>query len=184
MTVSLMSSRSSRGTSGAHALVLLAAAGAGLTALAGSAAHAQGIIGTPQQNHVVSCTLDTTTYNNLVTLLNPITNPPFNPGQVGFIVIYTLNDNDGQKLSGSGPARYTGPVVCTSPGVSMAATLGTTDIPNSTDQPGATSIDVLNTEEAFLLRYKINQGSLTNTIEKRFCHTVANNSDCFRVFVP
>jgi hypothetical protein len=172
-----MSSRSSRRRGGARALGLLSAA-VGLTALAGSAAHAQGIIGTPQANHVVSCTLDSTTYNDLFTLLNPITNPPFNPGEVAFVVIYTLNNNNGQKLSGPGPARYTGPVVCTSPGVSMTATLGTTDIPNSTDQPGASSIDLLNTEEAFLLRYKINPGT---KIEKRFCHTVANNSDCFRI---
>jgi hypothetical protein len=124
--------------------------------------------------------------------------------EVAFIVVYTRNPNDGQALAGTPPPGYTAPVVCLNPGpdVNTGVSLGiqtTTeekDIPNATDQPGATSVDLLDIEEALLTRYKVNKAS--PTIEKRFCHSVANtgtgnagdpnspppetNVDCVRIY--
>jgi hypothetical protein len=45
-----------------------------------------------------------------------------------------------------------------------------------------TGIDILDTEEALLVRYKINGGGRNGKIEKRLCHTVANKTDCFRLY--
>jgi hypothetical protein len=44
------------------------------------------------------------------------------------------------------------------------------------------SIDVLDTEESLIVRYKINGGQRNGKTEKRLCHTVANKTDCFRLF--
>jgi hypothetical protein len=121
---------------------------------------------------------------------------------VAFIVVYSRSPNDGQALADA--SGYTGPVVCLNPGpdVNTGVSLGiqtTTeekDIPNTTDQPGATSVDLLDIEEALLTRYKVNKAS--PTVEKRFCHSVANtgtgnagdpnsqppetNVDCVRIY--
>jgi hypothetical protein len=119
-----------------------------------------------------------------------IQNTTTKPVKVSFIVVYSLAyDNDGQPLSG--PSAFTGPVICRSSEVGItaldntgAALKETTDIPTQTD-PGpvkATSIDILEAEEAFTLQYTLNNGSNAGKIEKRMCLTIEGNVDCFRIF--
>jgi hypothetical protein len=87
---------------------------------------------------------------------------------VAFVVIYSFQGNDGQPLSGvtdpEGP--HTGPVICRAPGVNINQVLQTADIPTT---------NVLDVENAIILRYG------TTSVEKRYCHTVDANSDCFRL---
>ena len=45
-----------------------------------------------------------------------------------------------------------------------------------------TSIDILDTEEALVVRYMINGGKRNGKTEKRLA-TVANKTDCFRIFL-
>lgn len=104
--------------------------------------------------------------------------------RVAFVVVYSLNDNDGQGPVSLGPATgFTGPILCTNPaevGIPNEVT-ESADIPAQTGPSGATSIDILDLEEAMILRYDVNGGAADGTIEKRFCHTVGVNNDCFRI---
>jgi hypothetical protein len=109
--------------------------------------------------------------------------------QISFVVVYTLsNDNDGQLLGESG---FTGPVLCTNPfevGITALQKDGTTpltetsDIPAQTDPGGATTVDILEAEEAFIIKYRLDNGANAEDIEKRVCHTVDGNVDCFIIF--
>jgi hypothetical protein len=110
--------------------------------------------------------------------------------EVSFVVVYTLaNDNNGQDL---GNGTFTGPVICTNRAeVDITAhdkngnpLKETTDIPTQTDPGGATSVDILEAEEAFLLQYLLNTGDNAGDTEKRVCHTTDANVDCFRIFPP
>ena len=49
---------------------------------------------------------------------------------------------------------------------------------------GATSLsgNILDTEESLIVRYEINGGKRNDKTEKRLCHTVADKTDCFRLF--
>ena len=86
--------------------------------------------------------------------------------EVAFVVVYSLNNvNDGQPV---GSAGFTGPIICAAPSFSVQPTTQTPDIP---------SADLLDAEDAFILRYR----SDGNT-QKRICHTVGSSTDCFRVF--
>jgi hypothetical protein len=86
--------------------------------------------------------------------------------EIAFVVVYSLNnDNDGQPVTVQGQAGFTGPIICSvSPPVptSQTANVG--------------PVTILDAEEAFLVRYQ--SGS---SIAKRVCHTVNNNTDCFRI---
>jgi hypothetical protein len=88
------------------------------------------------------------------------------PKTVAFVVIYSFQGNDGQPLTGGG---FTGPVICRAPGVNIQQVLQTDNIGTS---------DVLDVENALILRYQPDGSS----VEKRYCHTVDANSDCFRLF--
>jgi hypothetical protein len=101
--------------------------------------------------------------------------------QASYILIYVRqNPNDGQRLDGT-PPTFTGPVLCiNSDTESIDQTTETTAIPNSTNHPGVTSVDILGTEEALHLRYELNPPpGPGGDIEKRVCHTAATNTDCF-----
>jgi hypothetical protein len=90
--------------------------------------------------------------------------------EIAFVVVYSLNnDNDGQPVTVQGQAGFTGPVICRNTDVVSAP------VPTSqTDNVG--TVTILDAEEAFLLR--LGSGS---SISKRVCHTVNNNTDCFRI---
>jgi hypothetical protein len=90
--------------------------------------------------------------------------------EVAFVVVYSLNnDNDGQPVTVASQSGFTGPVICRNDAVagSIAGT-------SQTDNVGA--VTILDAEEAFVLR--VQSGS---SIAKRVCHTVNNNTDCFRI---
>ena len=91
--------------------------------------------------------------------------------EVAFVVVYSLkNPNDGQPVGSSG---FTGPIICTAPSFSITdpgVVSQTTDIP---------SANILDAEDAFFLRY-----SSGGSIQKRVCHTVGSNTDCFTVSGP
>jgi hypothetical protein len=90
--------------------------------------------------------------------------------EVAFVVVYSLNnDNDGQPVTVQGQAGFTGPVICRNTDV-VSAPVAT----SQTDNVGP--VTILDAEEAFVLR--VQSGS---SIAKRVCHTVNNNTDCFRI---
>lgn len=105
---------------------------------------------------------------------------------IDFIVIHTVAaDNDGQPLKASAGGGSTGVVLCSFPGTTISKTTETTQIPNATDQPGATSIDIVQVQQQAVEQYEINGGgALDGTREKRVCQTTLGNTDCFRVKKP
>lgn len=110
--------------------------------------------------------------------------------QVGFVVVYALSTpNDGQPLGDE--SGFTGPIICINPDqVDITAFEGdgetplteTSEIPTDTGPPGADTVDILAAEEAFILQYQVNGGDSDGNIEKRICHTVGGETDCFIVF--
>ena len=113
------------------------------------------------------------------------------PARISFVVVYTLTedpeDNDGQTLG----AGSTGPVICINPvdvNITAFEADGETplteqsDIPTDTDPnfEDGNTVDVLETEEAFIIKYQHRFDEETlGDIEKRICHTVDENVDCF-----
>jgi hypothetical protein len=112
--------------------------------------------------------------------------------EIAFVVVYALNNpNNGQPV----PGGFTGPIICTNPGNLEVQGFGITgfeednatrlteasEIPTDTDPGGAASVDIVGAEEAFILQYQLNGGSNDGKVEKRVCHTVAGNTDCFIV---
>jgi hypothetical protein len=118
-------------------------------------------------NHVVSnCQLDATTLAALAGHVNTAV-----PGEVAptidFIVVYSLaNPNDGQDL---GTGAFTGPVLCRNPGVNVAGETGTDPIPGT--------VSLLDIETALITQYQATGAP----VQKRFCHSVNENSDCFKI---
>jgi hypothetical protein len=105
------------------------------------------------------------------------------PARISFVVVYSLtddpDDNDGQALG----AGSTGPVICINTdevGITdFEEVTEDSDIPTETDPAGADTVDILETEESFIIKYQLNGGDNDGNIEKRICHTVDENVDCF-----
>lgn len=97
--------------------------------------------------------------------------------EVAFVVVYALNnDNDGQPATVRGTRGFTGPVICRNQDVTgIANTTQTTRIPASG------TVNVLDVEDVFILRYVLNGPANAGTREKVICHTVDANTDCFRI---
>jgi hypothetical protein len=88
--------------------------------------------------------------------------------QIAFVVVYSLQENDGQAVQAPGGASgFTGPIICKNPALTVTETDQTANLNN---------ITILDAEEAFVLRYQ--SGS---TVRKRICHSVDANTDCFNV---
>ena len=83
--------------------------------------------------------------------------------QVAFVVIYSFEGNGGQQLT---DGRFTGPVICRAPTVSIEQVLQTDNLPTT---------NVLDVGNALTLRYG------TTNIKNRHCLTVDANNDCFDV---
>jgi hypothetical protein len=130
-----------------------------------------------QANRVfANCTFTTAALQSALKI--PLSGFVNNQLQASYIVIYTrTNPNDGQPLK-SPAGSFSGPILCVSSTEAATATTENTPIPNATNQPGTTSVDILGAEEAFHLQYQRNPGGI---IEKRVCHTVAGTTDCFFV---
>lgn len=125
--------------------------------------------GPPSEDHVWGgCVLTTGAVGALRrSLIGPDGEGVRSP-QVDFVLVYTLqNDNDGQHF-GDGT---TGPILCTNPDtVSIETTLENTRIPDSG------KVDIKALEQALIMQYQ--QAGIRN---KRICHTVADNTDCFLI---
>jgi hypothetical protein len=138
--------------------------------------------GAPQANRIfANCTFTTADLQSILNIPNSSLNKfATNQIQASYILIYVRqNRNDGQQLDGT-PATFTGPVLCINADSEVIdQTTETTAIPNSTNHPGTTSVDILGTEEAFHLQYQLNPPAVGGDIEKRVCHTAATNTDCF-----
>jgi hypothetical protein len=164
-----------RFTSLAVSIAMLAAGGlaSGVSPPAATAAEADHIF--------AGCTFTTTSLRTALT----ITDSDLSAAtlQASYILIYVrANPNDGQQIGVT--TSYTGPVLCINADTeSIAETTEATQIPNSTDHPGAVSVDILGTEEALHLQYLLNfsggPGVPPGDVQKRVCHTVAGNTDCF-----
>ena len=109
---------------------------------------------------------------NLAAVLDDQVEPDVeNNIEVGFIVVYALdNANDGQELG----AGFTGPILCRA---FEGAGRREGHRRRSRSRRRARSI-FSSAEEAFILQYEVNP---PGPIEKRFCHSAANNTDCFRI---
>jgi hypothetical protein len=96
-----------------------------------------------------------------------------------YIIIYNRqNPNEGQQIGTT--STYTGPILCINADTeNVVATSEATLIPNSTNQPGATSVDILGAEESLHLQYRSVLAAGPGNTEKRVCHTIAGNTDCF-----
>lgn len=139
----------------------------------------------PAANHVWgSCVLTPAAVTELQDSLTAAGGLPSGEGdplpQVDFVIVYSLqNNNDGQAL-GTG---LTGPIVCTnSVTVTIETTTEDTPIPSLTDQADGITVDIEGIEEALLLQYqKMQNNAPLGGREKRVCHTVAGNTDCFLI---
>lgn len=166
-----------------------------LLAAASVGAFAQEDPPAPAANRVWGgCTLSATTVDSLLT--NELGAEFGSQAAVSFVVIYTLRENNGQRLTDT---TDTGPVICTNQHAGInGAVEGITaqeadgdplsedsDIPGDTHDPvtepvaWSSNLNILDTEQMFSLRYEIID---TGGVEKRVCHTVDANTDCFRIF--
>jgi hypothetical protein len=126
-------------------------------------------------NRLELCSLDSDTVEELQADVAAGTGIAESDVEIAFVVVYSLNnDNNGQALNGAA----TGPVLCANETVTgfPAETTADTPIP-----PGAGTVDIRDSSEAFLLRY---EESDTTDAETRFCHTINANVDCFVLGAP
>jgi hypothetical protein len=100
--------------------------------------------------------------------------------QVDYIVVRAVaNPNGGQPLKNGAGGGFSGPIVCVGPNVVPTTTFATTVIPDGlSPNGGATSTDILGTQEDFILRYTLKP---TNRTENRYCDATAGNNECFRL---
>ena len=134
--------------------------------------------GTPTANQIFfNCTFTTDSLNSALDIGQPHLNK-LSSGQIeaSYIIIYVRqNRNDGQRLAGASPS-YTGPVLCVNSGLDNF-----TDItPTTAGTAIAGPVDIVGAEEGSHLQYRPTGGAESST-EKRVCHTVASNTECFLI---
>jgi len=109
-----------------------------------------------------------------VTALNDSMGTQLTNKQIGFVVIHSFQENNGQQRA-TGGGGFTGPVICRAPGVSITEVLQT-DLIGS---PGAT-VDLLDQQSGMSVLYRDPSGSTDPADnKKRFCWTVTSLADCF-----
>jgi hypothetical protein len=155
-----------------------------LTALLGTAA----LVGLANEAHaqtadrILPCTLTslavTELSNSLIAAGIPATPPP----EIAFVVVYSLSKpNDGQAIA----TGTTGPALCKNSNVVAVTNPGvvteTTPIPSP--NPDNHNVDILGVETVVITQYQNPSAQVPNpsTWEKRLCHSVANNNDCFTI---
>jgi len=134
----------------------------------------------PTANRVfVGCTFNLTALRDALTLTNT-QNKFAGEIEASYIVIYVRdNPSDGQQLAGT-PVTFTGPVGCSNEATdTIVPTSTTAPIPNSTNHPGADSIDILGSDETMEIQYQLLTGGVKGDIEKRACISAGPNVDCF-----
>jgi hypothetical protein len=121
-------------------------------------------------NRLELCSLDSGTVGELQADVAAGTDIDDDDIEIAFVVVYSLNnDNNGQPLDGGA----TGPVLCTNP-----ALVDPTETFADEEIPLEGTIDILDSAEAFLLRYQDGETA------SRFCHTTNANVDCFLLEPP
>ena len=158
------------------ALMLLLAG----TIAGGLSSHARA---EPQANHVLSaCTFSTNAVEgtNLQDALSIPDLANLNGGQlqVSYIIIYVRQNPNNGQLIGPPPASpsssYTGPILCTNVDTDEA-------IPTAEGTAIPGSIDILGAEESSHIQIQPHGSTDPNQRQKRVCHTVASNTDCFTI---
>jgi hypothetical protein len=121
-------------------------------------------------NRLGLCTLDGDTVSALRDDVDADIGVDGDP-EIAFVVVYSIsNDNNGQPVA----TGTTGPILCTNPAAPVPfETTADTDI---------FDIDILDSAEAFLLRFEGTGGS--SDPETRFCHTTNANVDCYLLGPP
>jgi hypothetical protein len=106
---------------------------------------------------------------------------------IDYIVIYSKdNEFNGQQLAGDGT---TGPIVCHASDLDVSASAESVPLPNSTDNPGVESIDILENNGNFILKYKNNNAGpvpgdvVDGRVDNRVCLT-ASGVECGIIFDP
>jgi|SRR5689334_21859959 len=133
----------------------------------------------PPPNHVLSnCTFTTNTVEgtNLQDALNIPDLSTLNGGQLeaSYIIIYVRqNPNNGQRIGTTG-SSYTGPILCTNANTDEA-------VPTTEGAAIPGSIDILGAEESSHIQIQPHGSTDVNQRQKRVCHTVASNTDCFLI---
>lgn len=94
--------------------------------------------------------------------------------QIGFVVIHSFQENNGQQRA-TGGGGFTGPVICRAPGVNITEVEQTAPIGSTSNR-----VDLLDQQGGMSVLYRDPSGS-TNPADnkKRFCWTVTSLSDCF-----
>jgi hypothetical protein len=129
------------------------------------------------------CRLSASVQNSIKNAVKNASGGKLSSVTVDFITVHSVTlDNDGQPLAVGG--GNSGIILCTFPGTTANVTTETTQIPNPTNHPGSTNIDVIQVQQQAVQQYKINDGTRAGKIEKRVCQTTLGNTDCFRVFKP
>jgi hypothetical protein len=135
--------------------------------------------GSPTANRIFfNCTFTTADLQSILDI--PTINGLFNHQVVpSYIIIYNRqNPNEGQKIGTT--STYTGPVLCiNSDTENVVPTSEGTLIPNATNQPGVPAVNILGAEEVLHLQYRSTLTTNPAKTEKRVCHTIAGNTDCF-----
>jgi hypothetical protein len=124
----------------------------------------------PPKDQVATCKLTTSVVNGIKSNLK------FSSGittsNVDFVLVYSLaNANDGQPTTGG----YTGPVLCVNPASVTYPPPATNE--NTPIGPEGQAWNITDLEQALLLQYQKTSG----VREKRVCHTVAGNTNCFLI---
>lgn len=94
---------------------------------------------------------------------------------IAYVVVYAIdNDNNGQEIEDGGEptGEFTGPVICVHPDFDIVPALQTTDIPD---------IDILDLQDALILRHTPAGAGETVPDANRICHTTDGNTDCFDI---
>jgi hypothetical protein len=134
--------------------------------------------GTPTANQIFfNCTFTTDSLNDALAIgqsnLNKLSSRQI---EASYIIIYTRQyGNDGQPLATATPS-FTGPVVCVNSGLDNFTDITPTTAGSAILGP----VDIVGAEEGSHLQYRPPGGAVSNT-EKRVCHTVASNTECFLI---
>ena len=109
----------------------------------------------------------------------PPNDPEIDSPLISYVVIYAIdNDNNGQRVLADGQGTvgpvlgFTGPVICVAPDINIDTALQTDDI---------IEIDILDLQDALILRHAPTSASEGDPAANRICHTTDGNTDCFDI---
>lgn len=145
----------------------------------------------PMPNRVfANCVLETTDQGNRINTVAGLqedidnANPGGNadkiqfPAVIAYVVVYAVsNDNNGQALEdkqGNLTGDFTGPVICINPDLVDITTALQTN-------PDLEDKDILDIQDALILRHTPTGGPASDPDANRICHTTDGDTDCFDI---